>query len=76
MSDKANKTEAAKNTAPAKTDAAVYDVGEFARNAKKLFGDKANSDIVFAAFSVEKKTKATLPEATGIVSKFMSKEVK
>lgn len=76
MSDKANKTEAAKIAAPAKTDEATYTVGEFAQNAKKLFGKQANADIVTAAFKVAKKTSATLPEATGIVSNFMSKEVK
>lgn len=54
----------------------VYSVGEFAENAKKTFGDKANADLVRAAFMVESKAKATLSEAKGIVSKFMSKEVK
>ena len=54
----------------------VYSVREFAENAKKNFGEKANADLVRAAFMVEGKAEATLSEAKGIVSKFMSKEVK
>lgn len=77
MAEKVTKPEAA-----AKTDAtaninaeAVYTVDEFARNATKL-AEKANADIVYAAFMVEKKKKATLSEAKDIVSKFLNKEVK
>lgn len=55
---------------------ATYSVVEFAESAKKTFGEKANADLVRAAFAVEGKTSATLSEAKGIVSKFMSKEVK
>lgn len=54
---------------------ATYSVGEFAANAARLFGEKANSDIVRAAFKVEGKTEATLSAAKDIVKKFMSKEV-
>ena len=54
---------------------ATYSVAEFAANAEKIFGEKANSDIVRAAFVVEGKTEATLSEAKGIVKRFMSKEV-
>lgn len=76
MSDKTIKTEAAKNAAPVQTGKAEYSVGEFAVNAKKHFGEKANADLVYAAFMVGNKTSATLSEAKDIVSKFMSKEVK
>ena len=76
MSEKASKPEAVKNPAPEKTNEAVYEVGEFARNAERLFGKKANADLVVAAFMVANQIKATLSEATDIVSKFMSKEVK
>ena len=74
MAEKANKSavDTAKNAAPQ----AQYTVGEFARNAEKLFGGKANSDIVNAAFKICGKTSATLSEAKDIVGKFMSKEVK
>ena len=54
----------------------VYSVGEFAENAKKNFGEKANADLVRAAFMVEGKAEATLSEAKDIVRKFMSREVK
>ena len=67
---------AEKKTEQAKTEAeAVYSVDEFAANAKLHFGEKANTDIVHAAFMVKGKTKATLSEAKDIVRKFMSKEV-
>lgn len=76
MSEKMTKTEAAKPTAPAKAAEAVYEVREFAGNAEKIFGRKANADLVTAAFKISGKTKATLSEAKDIVGKFMSKEVK
>ena len=62
-------------TANTVTDA-TYSVEEFADSARKNFGEKANADLVRAAFMVEGKTKATLSEAKTIVRKFMSKEVK
>lgn len=68
---------AEKKTEPAQTvKETVYPVDEFARCAKKIFGEKANADLVNAAFMVAGKTSATLSEAKGIVSKFMGKEVK
>lgn len=76
MSEKTTKTGTAKPAAPAKAAEAVYEVREFARSAKKIFGKKANADLVTAAFNVCGKTKATLSEAKEIVGKFMSKEVK
>lgn len=53
-----------------------YTVGEFAANAARLFGAKANSDLVHAAFLVEGISKATLSEAKKIVAGYMQKEVK
>lgn len=54
----------------------VYTVAEFATNAGHLFGSKANSDIVYAAFLVAGITKATLSKAKETVNRFMQKEVK
>ena len=67
------KTEAARASAAQES---VYSVEEFAENAGKAFGARANADLVRAAFMVEGKTKATLSEAKDIVRKFMSREVK
>ncbi len=53
-----------------------YTAGEFAANAARLFGDRANPDLVHAAFMVEGINKATLKRAREVVSGFMRKEVK
>ena len=77
MADKLKKPEAAESVAPTpETAEAAYTVGEFAANAEKLFGKRANADLVAAAFKLERKQTATLSEAKGIVEKFMNREVK
>ena len=77
MADKLKKPEAAESVAPtSETAEAAYTVGEFAANAEKLFGKRANADLVAAAFKLENKQTATLSEAKGIVEKFMNREVK
>ena len=68
---------------PAPVDATVlkspeepeYTVAEFAANAARLFGRKANADIVNAAFMVVGHSKATLAEARELVAGFMKQEV-
>ena len=73
----AKKTDAPETEATAVSPVeAEYTVSEFAANAKKLFGDRANADLVNAAFMVNGKGKATIPQAKAMVSEFMSKEVK
>lgn len=78
MAEKLKKTEAAESVTPAapETAEATYTVGEFAANAERLFGKRANADLVAAAFKLENKQTATLSEAKGIVEKFMNREVK
>lgn len=81
----AKKTDTPEGTVPetVKTEAvpqtpveAVYTAAEFARNAARLFGDRATADIVTAAFRVNGKETATLTEARRLVEQFMSKEVR
>ena len=77
MADKLKKPEAAESVAPTpETAEAAYTVGEFAANAGKLFGKRANADLVTAAFKVGGRQTATLSEAKDIVGKFMNREVK
>ncbi|MBQ6207253.1 MAG: hypothetical protein IJK52_09245 [Oscillospiraceae bacterium] len=78
MAEKLKKTEAAESVTPAapETAEAAYTVGEFAANAGKLFGKRANADLVTAAFKVGGRQTATLSEAKDIVGKFMNREVK
>ena len=54
----------------------VYEVTEFAGNAAHLFGERANADLVTAAFKVAGRQEATLSEAKDIVEKFMKREVR
>ena len=53
-----------------------YTVEEFASNAKKIFGEKVNADIVTAAFFVKGIKEATVSKAKEIVKEFVTKEVK
>lgn len=78
MAEKLKKTETAEAVAPAaqETTEAAYTVNEFAANAEKLFGKRANADLVTAAFKLEGKASATLSEAKDIVEKFISREVR
>ncbi len=66
----------AKAPAVQKPEEPEYTVAEFAVNAKHLFGNNANSDIVYAAFLVKGINKATLAAAKETVTAFMQKEVK
>ena len=75
MADKLKKPEAAEPAAQEITEAA-YTVNEFAANAEKLFGKRANADLVTAAFKLEGKASATLSEAKDIVGKFINREVR
>lgn len=60
-----------------KSDAeSVYKAAEFAGNAAHLFGNRANADLVTAAFKVAERQEATLSEARGIVEEFMKREVR
>lgn len=52
-----------------------YTVTEFAANARHLFGSKANTDIVYAAFLMAGISKTTLSTAKELVAGFMQKEV-
>ena len=55
---------------------AVYTIAEFAGNAARLFGERANADLVTAAFKVAGRQEATLSEAKVIVEEFMKREVR
>lgn len=68
------KPETAEAVAPDVAEAA-YKVAEFAANAEKLFGKRANADLVNAAFKLAGRRTATLSEAKVIVEKFINKEV-
>ena len=79
MADKLKKTDTPETDVPAaalKTAEPEYTVAEFAGNAARLFGQKANADLVNAAFKVAGKESATLSEAKEIVRKFMNREVR
>ena len=76
MAKETKKPETVETPAVPTPEEPVYTVAEFAANAKHLFGSKANSDLVYAAFLVAGINKATRSKAKELVTGFMQKEVK
>ncbi len=52
----------------------AYPAGEFVANAREIFGTR--QECVAAALKTAGKPEYTLPEAKGIVEKFLKREVK
>lgn len=79
MAKETSKDVKAAETAESKAEVAqdqksIYSAGEFALNARKIFGTR--QECVVAALKAAGKSECTISEAKEIVDKFLKREVK